>query len=160
MATRAQKRAAERRRLCKLYEKGRERSGRKGAEHWRQHRAAVAHLREQAVAAEAQSNGFREPPRPRYVWAEHEVDQGFWHGRRNATRGNRPTMPHIGVAWDLRDLHPLAFVAGHALYVQSEVGDWEVRFCGEILGYAPPAMAMGWKLAAERAGVLVEVYSA
>ena len=161
MASRAQKRAAERKRLQELYEKASASRSRKTEKHWAARRAALSYLRERVWAREAEDNGTTWRRSERYVWSDHEVDQGYWHGTRLATRGNCATKPHMGIAHDLRDWLPIWFLAGHALYVQSEAGDWKVIGpWGQLLGYAPPAMAMGWKIAAERKGIEVAVYAA
>lgn len=158
MASRAAKRAAEKRRLRELYEKGNERRDRKDAHAKRGHQQAVAHLREQKIAREMHQP--RRPHRERHIWSDHVVDQGVWHGTRNSTRGATPTCAQWGISFDLDGLHPLAFREGHALYIQREQGDWSVKYAltGEVIGYAPPAMAMGYKLAAERVGIILEVY--
>ena len=157
--SRAAKRAAEKRRLRQLYEAGTERRERHGKVHMTNVRHAKRDLAQAHADRQLQRNGFRHPHKSRHIWAEHDCDQGFWKGSRLATRGNVPIMPQYGIANELEPLTTLAFLEGVALYVQSEAGDWRVEFMGETLGYAPPKLAMAWKIAAERKGVLVEVYS-
>jgi len=110
-----------------------------------------------SVATVMRSNGVRKPHKDRAVWNQHEVDQGFWHGKSNKTRGNVATRPQIGASLRFAGMKMHEFLSGASLYVQ---GDYQIvePIQNTTLGYADAATAIGYRNAAALKGVTLEVY--
>lgn len=155
--SRAQKRHAEKQRLAELRKSHAAKLATRHAPLVQNMAEIRAHFKQLAIARDMHQPR-RRPHTDRNVWAKHEVDQGFWNGHRFATRGAAPTRAQYGMAQQIdRDWRD--FIVGRGLRAHKP-GYWRVTTAaGRLLGYAPPKDALAYRIAADAAGVTLEVYS-